>query len=76
MTDNPVCKVTKITPQDIERLKSGYWFVSTNNNSFCCANCGTILEDLNIRACETGDHYCSDLCATQHVYSNKPDGGY
>lgn len=66
----------QITPNDIERLKSGLWFVTINRDLFCCANCGNALKDLNIRACETGEHYCSDYCAEKHVNDNKPVGGY
>lgn len=43
------------------------WRIATNNDFICCAKCGSPIEQLNIRARETGTFYCSNECATEDV---------
>ena len=45
-------------------------------NFVVCADCGTILENFEIKALETGNFYCSKSCAKEHVKENEPEGGY
>ena len=41
-----------------------------------CKNCGTELENFNIKSIETGSFYCSEECAKEDIKANEPEGGY
>lgn len=44
-------------------------------NNDKCPVCGDKVNP-EIKACETGYHYCSNECANKHVNENVPEGGY
>lgn len=46
---------------------SELWHITYSHEIAVCASCGTPLQNLDIKACETGTFYCSDSCATEHV---------
>lgn len=60
--------------------KNNLWklsvFISDYVAIVICPQCRGEIQDLKIRANETGYSYCSEECAKKHVEENKPPGGY
>lgn len=52
----------------MSQIKLGkLWTLTVRDGSIVCAECGTGIDKLQIKSCETGLFYCSDSCADKHV---------
>lgn len=67
--DYPTC--TLDPPKECISFKKATKLWAYNDR---CSECGKLLENHNIKACETGLSYCSHECAKTHV--NRLEGPF